>query len=94
MNAETATTKTPQMHSRRFGGDYLDDRTLRNYNLTPDCIGQYAIIQHGYACLGVGDTPNSALADAEKCIGESVELVDDHRADDGECECVLIEEDK
>lgn len=81
-----------KMQARRFGGDYLDDQTLRNYNLTPDCIGQYAVIQYGAVALGTGETPDLAIADAEKCCGEVVEVVNGRRVGDGECECVLIEE--
>ena len=87
------TTRKIQAH--KFGGDILDDATLRGYNLGDGDIGKYAALQHGYVCLGVGNTADEALAAATSyCGGDDV--VDDvaeknSPADDGDVEVVLIE---
>jgi hypothetical protein len=72
------------------GGREYNDAELRAYNITEGCIGQYAVIQRGYACLGIGPTESEALADASACMGEPVEE-DDPCENDGDTEVVEIE---
>jgi hypothetical protein len=66
----------------------MDANTKRNYNLPADWTG-FAVIQHGYACLGTGETAAAALADAERNMGEPIEC--DAPADfDGAIEVVEV----
>lgn len=68
----------------------MDATTKAGYNLPADWTG-YAVIQHGYACLGTGETGDDALADAERNMGEPVEC-DDTADFDGAIELVYIED--
>lgn len=74
--------------SRMTGRD-LDDDTLRAYGLDESMDGLYAVIQHGYACLGYGDTREAALDEAARCCcGPVVEH--DEPCHDGAIEVVQI----
>jgi hypothetical protein len=84
-----ATTTT--ITASRFGGTEMDDTTLRAYGLSENDIGKYAVIQHGCACLGIGNTREQALADASRACGSDVQPDDDPRFYGG-VEVVEIEE--
>lgn len=78
------------IRAQRFGGDYLDDESLRGYGLGVDDVGKFAVIEYGAACLGVGETADEAI-EAAKNVCDDLEVVTDRRADDGECEVLEIE---
>lgn len=92
MSTETTTTTTKAiLTATGNNARHYDDATLRAYDLDETDIGRYAVIQHGVACLGVGDTREEALADAARCNGgEPVEECDDETSDSGIIEVVLI----
>jgi hypothetical protein len=79
--------------ARRPDGRRLDDEDLRGYGIEEDQVGQYAVIQLGYACIGLGDSAEAALADAERCSGEPVVLAEAGSIGDGSVVCVEIEID-
>lgn len=86
----TITAEITAITARRHGGYTLDNATLSGYNLGADDVGKYAVIQHGYACLGTGETEEEAIADAERNCGEEV-VIDADPHFDGALEIVLIE---
>lgn len=44
-------------------------RDVREYNLTVDDIGRWAVIQWGYTALGTGETREEAIAEAASVQG-------------------------
>ena len=51
----------------------MDINTKRGYNIPDDFTG-WALIQHGYACLGSGKTENEAIEDCERWSGEPLDM--------------------
>jgi hypothetical protein len=50
----------------------MDINTKHGYNI-PDDFKGWALIQHGYACLGLGATENEAIEDCERWSGEPID---------------------
>ncbi len=57
---------------------------VSEYGITPEDIGQYAVIQHGYACLGLGVTSEDAIDNATAAGMKAVEDIVELYANDGD----------
>ena len=71
----------------------MDEETRRGYDI-PDGYRGFAVIQHGYACLGTGDSEAEAIADAVNCTGEPIDdselVANDYDRQDGSIEVVEV----
>jgi hypothetical protein len=91
MTSQTVTTITAESTHLTFDND-----ELMGYNIFPADAGKYAVIQLGYACLGVGETPEAAVAEANSAMTQSEDAplttsgIGDGR-NDGDIVIVLIE---
>lgn len=73
-------------------GRTLDDATLRAWYVDDSDVGRYLVASLGGPGLGLGDTPEEAIADASRAMGEPVHVETDAAQMGEDCiVCVLIE---
>ena len=81
-----------KLTATRPDGRTIDDAELRAWYVDDSDVGRYLVATLGGPGLGLGDTPDEAIADAARAMGEPVHVETDAANMGEDCiVCVLIE---